>query len=249
MYCKALTYSNMVEVPDYDSNDWEKRTVQYIIKNYNKVKKMVRTMSKGMAEYQIDDIMSDVAMYFKNAGDYDIERAYNEVADSYLSLEGYISVGIKHCIQRYNSDKYKREKILVCNTIMCEDGEKDIFDTIQDTESLSEINNIGYNLCSILKSIRCMRYRYGVDIYMLIYIRMITKNRASMYFSILEALGVNKRDLTETEKRISKEPDIQYLIKAISLRESRDTLVEIEKYVYGCSQLKQAVDLVLSSQA
>lgn len=245
MYCKALTYSNMVEVPDYDSNDWEKRTVQYIIKNYNKVRKTVRMMGKGLlSEYQIDDIMSDVAIYFKEAGDYDIERAYNEVADTYLSLEGYISVGIKHCIQRYNSENYRREKNLVCTTIMCEDGEKDIFDTIQDVGSLNEINNIGYNLCDILKSIRCMRYKYGVDIYMLIYIRMITRNNVDMYFSILEALGVNKRDLAETEKKLSSEPDMQYLIKAISLSEGKDTLVEIEKYVYGCNQLKKAISLV-----
>mgnify|MGYP000875685891 CR=1 FL=1 len=61
MYCRALTYGNMLEVENDDSSDWNKRTVRYILENYKKVKKMVRIMGKGLLEYQVDDIMSDVA--------------------------------------------------------------------------------------------------------------------------------------------------------------------------------------------
>ena len=247
MYCKALTYSNMLEIPEVENNDWEKRTVQYILKNYNKVRKTVRFMGKGLSEYQIDDIMSDVVLYFKDAGDYDIERAYNEVTDTYLSLEGYISVGIKHCIQRYKTEVYGHEKNVVHSTVISEDGEKDIFDTIQDRSSLDEMNNIGYDLGSALKSIRCMRYRYGIDIYMLIYIRLLTKNKSNMYFNILEALGISKRELAETERKLSRETDMQCLVKAICLNESADIISEIEKYVYGCNQLKEAVNMVMNS--
>ena len=247
MYCRALTYGNMLEVENDDSSDWNKRTVRYILENYKKVKKMVRIMGKGLLEYQVDDIMSDVAVYFKNANDYDIERAYNESTDSYIPIEGYIAVGIKHCIQRYKTERYGNEKNVV-HTINNNDEdskERDVFDTIQDNSSLDEMNNIGYDLDTTLSAIRSMRYKYGIDIYMIIYIRLLTNSNSEKYFKILEAIGVSKKELNDTEKKLSKEFDMQCLIKAICLNETERLISSIEGYVYGCKQLKKAVNQIL----
>lgn len=245
MYCKALTYYNMLEMPEKESNDWDKRTVQFIINNYNKVRKMVRVMAKGVPDYQIDDIMSDVVIYFKDADDYDIERAYNESTDTYLSLEGYISVGIKHCIQRYKTDSYGHEKHLVHSTLITEDGEKDLFDTIEDRSSLDRMDCIGYDLENAFNSVRCLRYKYGIDIYMVIYLRLLTGNDSDLYFNVLEALGISKRELSDIQRKMSRELDMQYLIKTICLHDKEKVLQEIEKYVYGRQKIKEAVAMVM----
>ena len=237
-----------MEVEADESLDWEKRTVRYILDNYNKVKKIVRMMGKGLTEYQVDDIMSDIAIYFKDASDYDIERAYNESTDSYIPLEGYIAVGIKYCIQRYKTESYGKEKNLIYSTNSNDDEskERDIFDTIQDNSSLEEMNNIGYDLENTLYSIRSMRYKYGIDIYMLIYIRLLTNNNSDKYFKILEAMGITKKELMDTERKISRESDMQCLIKALCLNENEKLIECLEKYVYGCKQLKTAITQILN---
>ena len=240
MYCKELTFGSMIESPDYGKSDWDKRTVQYLVENYSKVRRKVKLMGRGLMDYQIDDIMSELAVYFKRADDYDIERAYNPMVDTYLSLEGYVSVGIKHCIQRHRTEKYKHDVKMANNVIRYEDGERSIFDTIPDEVSLEDLDNLCYDLRVILKSIRCMRYYYGMDIYMLIYIRELTDRNPTMYFNILEALGVTKKDLSDTEKRLTNS-DIKGLIRALSLHDKDDLLCALEPYVYGCECIKKAV--------
>lgn len=235
--CKPLI-SNLIEPEMQEKDIWEKQTLKYVAQNFDKVKRSIA--NKGLKHHQVDEIMSDLILYLEKAGDYDVYRANNVGNDGTISLENYISISIKFCIQRYRSNL--SEQIQIFETSVIRDGEeRDIIDNIPDKDKISDVD---LDLDSMLHLMQGARYKYGIDIYMLLYINLLVdggKNKEK-YDNILQSLGISTKDLKDTERKVLSESEALETIKSVCCcSDTKEAISKIEKYVYAHKIIKDAI--------
>lgn len=242
-----LAYSPLVEAP----NDvgWDKQTVTYVTEHRSKVCKIIRGMIKNntmVSSADVDDIYMELLLYLYKCADYDIDIACERSgsSDSIISLEGYVHSCIKYCTIRYTTKVYKESSHIVRDTIKSDDdGERSIFDIIPDTRSEIQIENTMYNLYSTCKAYEYQRYKLGVDVYMIWFIRLKTTLCNKDYEQIIRALGITKRDLSSIEKDASTDGIMLNIAKAITVTESTEKAIEIiREFVYAADKIEQAIN-------
>lgn len=243
----AVVYSPPLEEEEQiPSLDWEKETIQYVLNNKSKILKIIRSSIKnmnGISSMDIEDIYSDTVVYLYNSGDYDIIKAVDCTTGKVVSLEGYVNLCVKNCVKRYITQMYKREKKIVRGSIKDDEGrEKEILDIIADKKTDHEFEKIEYNVKENLDSIEYARYKYGTDIFLILYVRMLTLERSEeSYKNILNVLGISKKELTELEKKIASDEEIFQVIKEISACETMDAVAVLQEKVYCSKQIKDTI--------
>ncbi len=241
-YCPPMEEEN-----DELSLGWEKETVQYAVENKKKIIQLIRSNTRGITNINAmdyEDIYSEFLEYLYKSSDYDIQKATEySSSGSMVTLEGYVNNCVRYCIKRYITAAYRRDKVIVREPIVDDEGkEKELLETLQDEKSSEEFENICYDVESYLNSIEYKRYRYGADIFLLLYVRILTLEMDnSKYRSILEVLGVPKKDLAEIEKKLTTDQDIMQAFKAVTLCDTEQAIEFLERKVYGAKQIRKTI--------
>lgn len=240
-----LNYTEFRE-EDEEIDIWSKSTLKFVTENYEQVKRMVKLQCKGMNEHERNDIISNVVDYFIDSPDYNIERAYNEETDTYITLESYISISIKHVIKRYKSEEYKRDSGVI-KSFKSEDGtEKSAIDFLPDAKANKDYNSVECSVTDALDSVQNLRYYFGMDLYLLIYLELATwkeksKDCEGTYTLILNSLGISKKHMSYIKNKVRKNEEVGSLMSALCEVGREEAIKYLENYVYGIRHIKRVL--------
>lgn len=249
MGLQIITYCPLIEEKQ-SVKGWSKQTVDYIIKNKNEVYKIIRGVSRRIANRplqnsDIDDIYSEIVIYLYNSDDYNIEKAITRSScDSVVSLQGYINSCIKFCVLRYMSDAYKDERTKVRDGWIKDDIELSIFDMLNDKQSDLQFDEIIFDLEQHCLMYEYIRYKYGHDIFLIFYVRLLTlldSSNKDVYKDILNILGVNKKELIEIERKAKRDDALVGIAKAIVSTTLDEAINILERFVYSAQSIKDFV--------
>lgn len=242
MYCPFMEEAQSV-------SGWSKSTIDYISNNKSKVVKIIRGIAKGRSRKilqtaDIEDIYSEILMYLYKCDDYNISKAIERSNNgTVVSFEGYINSCIKFCVIRYLTNSYNISKEHVKGYVNEDGKELSIFNIVSDDRSMSEFDSILYDLRQQCKLCEHIRYRYGPDMYLMWYIRLLTlvNGKNEIYKDVLNILGISKKELTKIEKR-SKEDEVMInLARAINKAGIAESINILEEYVHSAPKIKEVV--------
>lgn len=246
---EKIIYSPLMEEDVNDVTGWSKETVNYVIAHRSKIEKQIRGIARGYRKIglqtaDVEDIYDEVLVYLYHCDDYDISKALERSSTgTMVSLEGYLNVCIKYCVIRYCTQLNNREHDVISDTIQDgEDRELSIFNTIPDPNAEIGVDHLDYDFESLCKSCEPLRYRYGTDIYLILYVRLLTSgvNMEETYKNMLTILGISKKDLSRID-RTSEDSVMLAFAKAISMTPVDEAISELEKYVYSAKLVKKTV--------
>lgn len=250
MKLEMLVYVPLMEEGNEDVTGWDKETIAYVSKYKSKVYSQIRGIAKSIRKHnlqttEVEEIYSDILMYLYNCDDYNISKAIERSnTNTIVSLEGYLNTCIRCCVIRHCTSSYKEEKEHIRDTYTDDDGkELSIFDSIPDSRSAEHMDVVMYDLDSLCKSYETMRYRYGPDIYLVWYIRLLTMahNSESLYKDVLNILGISRKELLAIEKLAAEDELMTTLAKAVNLAGLEKALNIIKKYVYSAKKIEDTV--------
>lgn len=233
---------------------WDKATIQYYSSHASKIKKMIFNNAKAFSRpalqiQDIDDIYQELGNHLYETDDYDITKAYDDISDGITPIEIYISQCVRTCVQKYCTKKQKimkneqQEKVFEDS-----DGKQSSqFDFVEDAQVRQEFSRIDYDLKRLCESYECYRYKFGCDMFQLIYVKLllISRGRAhddAIYDSIMTVLGVNKKQLQTVQKKQQSNDVFVQILKAANDIGFRTAVNVLEDFVYGAKDIKQAVD-------
>jgi len=231
------------------TEDYTKETVQYINKHYDKVKGLVRKQAKGMSSYEIEEVLSDVIVYFAKANDYSLSRACKSDGSDILDIEAYISKIIKYSICRRRHNKYMQSKheVSILNSKEGQDGDgREFIDSIGDEYYVCELEDtlVG-DIHTALQDVLYLRNKFNdVDIYELIYIKMIVGNNENCE-CLMQILGHNKKDLIEAERRMICMDEVKELFTVLTRTDREVAIREIGKYIYCKNSIDAAIGSIM----
>lgn len=250
MCLETLVYSGLKDDPK-NVEGWDKRTIDYVQKFKSKVCSNIRSIAASRARLlqtaDVEDVYCDLIMYLYNADDYSIEKGYERSSSGQLvPLEGYVFSLTKYCVYRYLTNMYDKEKVEITIVKADENSDKEwnLYDNIKD-ESVEEVLDKALcNIKDLCDESTGDRYRIGADIYMIVYVRLLTTihNKKYAYKSMLKLLGVpdNLRVEDKENKHIGLMLDF---IKAISVSGEEESLKEIGRHVYQ----RQLIDIAIAA--
>lgn len=255
MGLETLVYSPLFEDCTPDLTGWSKETVDYIIENQKKVYRSIRGIAKGLNKNMlqtadVEDIYSEILMYCYQYDDYNINKAIERSSTGMIvSLEGYVHNCIKFCVMRHLTQMYATEKETVREGIKSEDGkELSIFDTIEDGKSTENYDDLMYDLASLCRHCESIRYKYGPDIYLIWYVRLLTISEdkdTNAFKELLNILGISKKDIAIINEKSIEDELVLSFAKCISLTGIDESISIIEKYVYSADKIREAVKAYL----
>ena len=252
MELTSVIYSPLKE----DENQlagWDKQTVDYIVKNRTALYKIIRTLGRAANRFlqttDIDDIYMEVLEYAYKNDDYNITKAVElSNSDQVVSLTGYIHTFTRYIVLKYISDKYAEESKIISNEITDSNNDTvDIFDIIPDTRDSANSEMLVMDklseLDTICKSCESKRYEYGLDIFQLWFIRLITMkhNKQDKYEAITESLGINKGELGSFQKKTHMDNIMLSIAKAVTILGVDNSIEVIRKYTYGAHRLEKVI--------
>lgn len=251
---EKIIYSPLAEEAIDNVTGWCKETVDYVLAHRNKVERQIRGIARGyrkhaLQQLDVEDIYGEVLLYLYNCHDYDLNRAIDRSSSgAMVSLEGYLNVCIKYCVIRYCTQLTAHERETVSDTIQDDnDKELSIFNTIPDPNAEINLDHMVYDVGSLCKSCEPLRYRFGPDIYLILYVRLLTASDISgnTYRNVLDILGISKKDLSRIDRN-SDDSVMNAFAKAISITPTEEAISIIEKYVYCAQMIKNAVSLQMA---
>lgn len=250
MNLEVLVYTPLMEEGNEDVTGWDKETIAYVSKYKGKVYSQIRGIAKSIRKHnlqttEVEEIYSDILMYLYNCDDYNISKAIERSnTNTIVSLEGYLNTCIRCCVIRHCTTAYKEEKEHIRDIYTDDDGkELSIFDSIPDTKSSEHMDVVLYDLEALCKSYEILRYKYGPDIYLVWYIRLLTMaaNNDGLYKDILNILGISRKELLNIEKLAAEDELMTTLARAVNLAGMQNALRIIRKYVYSAKKIEETV--------
>lgn len=230
------------------TDGWSKSTIDYINTNRAKVTRAIRSVARGLCKQNlqladVDDIYSEILLYLYRSDDWNVEKAIGSNSDTIVTLEGYINSCVKYCVMRYLTTQYNKDKTLIRDTVDDEGKELSIFDTISDDKATAGYDQVIYDFEQLCKANECMRYKYGPDIYLILYVRLLTieNKKDDTYRDILSVLGVSKKDLYSIERKSSEDDMLLSLTKAVVNSGVEKAVQVLEKYVYSADKIKEVI--------
>lgn len=248
MKLEVLVYSPLKE--EQVSDGWQKQTVEHVCKHREKAMKTIRSIAKGMCKQSlqsqdVDDIYSEIILYLYKSDDYDLAKAVERSSSgTMVSLEGYINTCIKYCVLRYLTNQRMVDKEKVADITSKEGKEVSIFDTLPDKSSEEDYDSVIYDLTQQCKAYECKRYKYGPDIYLVWYVRLLTLESGDdeTYRDALSILGIDKRELARLEKSMQEDDMMQEFAKAIANTGIDESLRILEEYIYSYEHIRKLVN-------
>lgn len=252
MDLEMLVYCPLMEDVSEDVTGWDKATIDYVSRNkskvYNQIRGIAKTLrKKNLQATDIDDIYEEVLIYLYNCDDYNLSKAVERSSSgTIVSLEGYLNVCIKFCVMRYCTSMFKEEKEIIHEVVNPDSDDKELclLDNIADVRSSEHIETILYDLESICKSCEPLRYKYGPDIYLILYIRLLTlncKDSPELYKDILNILGISKKELNAIEKLSVEDELMTSFVKAIDITGVKRAIEIIRPYVYSAKRIEDTI--------
>lgn len=249
MGLQALLYSPLREDEKESTEGWEKDSIQYAITHRNKIIRFIKNLGKSankqsLQHFDAEDIYGLLIEQLYKSADYSLSLASERSkTGDIVSLEGYVLYQAKCCFRRFNTETYERTKDIVKDYINDSEGkELSALDSVEDVHAIKDYEDVMYSIEESCKQFQCYRYKYGVDIYMLFYIRLLTmiaQNNGEVYKDILETLGISKKELTNIENKSGEDEVIRTLASAISVSGLEKSIQTIERYVYSASNIKE----------
>lgn len=242
-------FSPLIDEETEELSGWYKMTVDYALKHEGKIKSEIRSAARRYRStiqiVDIEDMYNDVIMYLYSHKDYDINDAINRSSTGIMvSLEGYVNSCVKFCIMRACSLMNKDDNCRVSEIVLGNDDEElSIFDTLYKDEDCVTIDNLVYDLETMCKSCEPIRYRFGADIYLVWYIRLLTiaYKIGDKFNLIMDVLGINKKDIIKLNSCFNDDPVMMSMAKAITATGTLKAIGILEEYVYSAPLIKQAI--------
>ena len=233
---------------------WDKATIQYYSQHAQKIKKMIFNNAKAFSRpalqiQDIEDIYQELGKHLYETEDYDINKAYDDISDGITPIEVYISQCVRTCVQKYCTKKSKIMKNEQPERVFeDQDGKQSSqFDFVEDAQVRQEFSRIDYDLMRLCESYECYRYKFGCDMFQLIYVKLLLISKGKIndddvYDSIMTVLGVNKKQLQTVQKKQQTNDVFVQILKAANDIGFRTAVGVLENFVYGAKNIKQAVD-------
>lgn len=249
---EALVYYPFMEEETQNIKSWDKETIRYVIKNKSRVMKSIKSLAKSITKSNIqsvdaEDIYSEVLEYLYSCEDYSLCKAVDFGSNgTIISIDGYVHICIKNCVKRHITNAYRIEKPLVHGFNSAgDDRELDPFYNIEDESASRVFDDIVYNLESFCKQYECYRYKYGIDIFMLLYVRLLTYEQGKeIYHNILEILGINRREISVAEKISAYEDVFTTLSRCVAIIGVEKAIKIVSKYVYSADRIAEAATVI-----
>lgn len=234
---------------DESKQGWEKSTIDYIVKNPTEVKKAIketaRSINRQLQKAEVEDIYAEVIEYGYNAGDYDIDKAYEKSrSDTIVSFTSYVTTMVRCCVRRYVSERRKDESHKVRTVIEGEDKDVVLFDILPDERSNEKYSDVMTDLDDICKSHLADRYVFGADMFLIWYVKLLGQlhNKDDRTEMVLNVLGVPSKVIKDCRKKSSNSDVMLEIAKAITLYGIEAAINIIRKYVYAADRIEQMVD-------
>ena len=238
---------------DADENTlgWNKQTIYFYSEHANVIKRMIHHSAKmfnrpKLQSYDADDIYQEVGKLLYESEDYNIEKAYD--GNACITIEQYIGNYVKSCVQKFCTAKKSREKKEMQEMVYEDMDGKRVgqFDFMEDNQQCQDFYRLDYDLRKLCESYECHRYKFGCDIFQLIYVRFILVqngmyNDRGLYDSIMTVLGVDKKTLQLVERRQYKNDILVQILRAANEIGFKNQVSVLEDFVYGAEDIKQAV--------
>lgn len=248
MNLQLLVYSPLKE-EEQSLSGWCKSTIDYIEANRNRVVRTIKGIAKNISKQNlqsadVEDIYSEILMYLYKCDDYNIEKAIDRSSSgTIVSLEGYVNSCVKYCVIRYITTAYKVDKETVREYTDRDGKELSIFDTISDSK-VADFERLIYSMDQQCKMSEHIRYKYGPDIYMIWYVRLLTMSNGQeeTYKDILDVLGISKKELLSIERNAYQDDIMKNFAKSISNSGIDESISILEKYVYSAQKIKEVVN-------
>lgn len=248
----VLLYNPLMEEEDHSISkemQWSKSTLVFAKDHKSKVMRVIRSYSKNKAPLtamDYDDIYMEVIEYLYKSEDYSVEKAI-EATDGMgvPTLENYVNMSIRNCVKRYIAKKARYE-MMISNGITSDDEGKDI-DTIAnlpDTQALLEYENRCTNINTAMEALEHKRYAFGPDIFMVMYIRMITLTlglQDAKFKEIIESLGIAKKEFSDLESKIKKDVEASDLMASIAKIGPEASAASLATHVFNSKNLFKTV--------
>lgn len=246
-------YTSMVDEEEQGIDfGWNKNTVRYVIDNCAKIKATIRRdlkekFRRKFTEMDVEDIYIDILNYTFKYDDYDLEKAkkFNEDGSfTVISLEGYVfGSAVKNSLRRYIKDTAPDVIGRIDSIIKRDEKEVCILDKIADTTSTVTFEDIENDIYSALKVMECKRYKYGTDIYLIMYIKFRTINEDS-FKRFLSVLGINNKIFNTVEKYARNDEDFVHLMQVFTTCKKKEILNTLRNYIYSIDLLDEAIDRI-----
>lgn len=251
MDLKRFVYTALKE--EETTEGWNKTTVDYVIENEKRVRSIIRGSLRKRLGYinssDVDEIYSDICIYFFRVDDYNISKATRiEVngKEEILPIEGYIFKSIDFCVKRFIHNKYSRESSLVSSEVKRSDGDiVDLLNTVIDNKTDLELENIMVDLNQHCKHCESMRYKYGIDIFQVWFIGLLTINKkldSSCYDTIMNILGINKKDLRNIGIKSHEDDTLLEFAMGISKHGVQESIEIIKPYIYSADIIEETIN-------
>lgn len=231
---------------------WNKDTVRFVIDNADKIKATVRRELKQKFKYindmEVEEVYDKIIEYVYKYDDYDIDKARR---DSLLTnsttirpIEAYVfGSAVKNCIKRFIKDYGKERCNRASNYVTIKDKEVSVIDRVADSTSEKEYEQVEDSLEAALKIMECKRYRYGSDIFLIMYLRLRAENEES-FARLINIIGITTKILNIAERKARLDGDFMYLMKMMIDYNKEKMASVIRNYVYSASLLDSAIDMM-----
>lgn len=200
-----------------------------------------------LQKQDVEDIYSALGEYLYENDDYDISRACEGFGGNVITLEQYVSSCVKNCVQHFCSEKKSRGKHEQQEKVFEDADGKQVsqFEFAEDPSVKQEFLKLDYNLTDLCSQYECFRYRFGCDMFQLIYVRLLllqmNKNNEQLYDNIMTILGVNKKQLQTVWKKQAGTDIFVQILKAAYEIGYIEAVRTLEQFVYGAADIKKAV--------
>lgn len=235
---------------------WDKDTIDYVLshqdKTMNDIRGIARSLNPSITKHDIEDVYQSLLSYLYGARDYDVDTALERSKEGKLvTLEGFVHVCIKYVTLRVVTGEYKNTKNTIRDTIAStnsknEDKEISILDTIGDESSERDLSDSEYELEDMCKAYTHMRYKFGVDIFTIWFVRLktILEQKEDKQELILKILGIDKRALSRLHNDTSREGVMASIARGVTQIDTHKALQIISKYTYGVESLSRVIETI-----
>lgn len=250
MRLSRLLYCPLME-EDKQLIGWSKSTIDFVTQNkpriYKSIRGIVKNINSSLNHQDIDDIYQEVINYMYGCDDYDVYKAYERSSSGVIvSLDGYVHSCIKFCVRRYATKSYNNDRNVVHDTIREEGGkELSIFDSIADKHTDEQFSSSSYNLEEACKDNEYKRYRFGVDIFMIFYIRLVLEHqhKSDKYKEVLTIFGISSKDVDRAHREANRDGMALELAKGVSAVELDEAIRIIGNYTYSADKIVALINL------
>ena len=146
-------------------------------------------------------------------------------------------VCLKNIIKRTVTSYYKYTSMLVYDVVYDEE-ELSILDSIPDERYMPDYVDVYEDI----KSAECLRYKYGVDIPLLVYLRFLCDDDETYRGLVELLLGIKYvSEFRALEKKVRQDEVFIAFISALSSLDKKDALKALKKIVYGAESIERAL--------